>query len=131
MGTITLSDKQQRRAEILRRSMANEITRQQASTLLGITERQLRRAISAFHASGFESFVHRNTGRIPVNKTPAVVREKLAALAGHEGEYHDFNTCHMQELLAERNDIQIGRSTLDRLLHENGSRNRKRSRPRR
>jgi len=111
--------------------MANEITRQQARILLGITDRQLRRAINKFKTDGLRSVIHGNTGRVPANRTAAAVREDLAALAGPAGEYHDFNTCHLQELLAARNQITIGRSTLDRLLYETGVRKRKRSRPRR
>src|SRR5258706_1199506 len=131
MGTIPLSNEQQRRAEILRRAMANEITRQQAWILLGITDRQLRRAINNFRTHGLASLVHGNAGRIPANKIIAAVREKLAVLAATDGEYHDFNTCHMQAMLVERNQITIGRSTLDRLLQETGARKRKRSRARR
>ena len=130
MRTITLSEKQQRRADILQRTMTNEITRVQACALLGLGERQLRRAIQKVR-TGLCSLVHGNTGRAPAKRTPSAVREEVAVLAGKDGLYHDFNTCHMQELLAERSQIMIGRSTLDRWLHDCGVRKRKRSRPRR
>ena len=131
MGTITLSDKQQRRAEILSRAASNQLTRQQAAQLLGITDRQVRRLLARYQEVGLKSVVHANTGRTPVNKTSAALRDKLATLAGKDGAYHDFNTCHLQELLAEREQLCIGRSTLDRLLKEAGVRKRKRGRPRR
>ena len=60
--------------------------------------------------------VHGNTNRVPVHRTPIEIEERIVGLAGPEGKYHDFNTCHLQEMLAEREGIQIGRSTLDRLL---------------
>ena len=126
-----MSDKEQRRAEVLRRTMANQLSRLEASGILCVTQRQLRRLMVGFNTEGLSSLVHGNSGRTPANKTPAAIREELADLAGKEGDYHDFNTCHMQELLAERNQITIGRSTLDRLLHDNGTRKRKRSRARR
>jgi hypothetical protein len=55
----------------------------------------------------------------------------LAQLTSRKGQgtYHDFNTCHLRELLAEREGIDIGRSTLDRLLKEAGTRKRGRGRP--
>jgi hypothetical protein len=44
------------------------------------------------------------------------------ALAGPEGKYHDLNVCHLQELLAQDEQITVGRSTLDRLLKQAGVR---------
>ncbi len=131
MGTINLSDSQQRKAEILSRTATGGMSRQQAAQLLHVSERQVRRLLMEFASQGLACAVHGSTGRTPPNKTPASVREKLAALAGPEGKYHDFNTCHLNELLAEQEGITLGRSTLDRLLKEAGVRKRRRGRPRR
>ena len=128
MGSITLSDKQQRRAEVLSRVGAGLLSNEQASRLLGVSVRQVRRLRQRYLEEGLSSVVHANTGREPANKTPAEVRQKLAELAGRGGTYHDFNTCHLQELLGEREEIQIGRSTLDWLLAQDGIRRRRRSR---
>lgn len=107
------------------------ITRQQAADLLQITDRQVRRLLIRYEAEGLPSVVHGNTGRTPANRTAEEILQKLKELAGKEGKYHDFNTSHLQEMLAEQEGIQMGRSTLDRLLVEAGARERKRSRPRR
>src|SRR5512136_231645 len=112
MGTITLSDKQQRRAQILARLREGGMSVEQASRLLGVSERQVRRQLARYVAEGLGSVVHNNTGRPPANRTSEPVRAMLAELAGKDGRYHDFNTCHLQEMLAEREDLQIGRSTL-------------------
>lgn len=131
MGTITLSDNQQRRAEILSRLREGGLSIEQASRLLGVSERHARRLLGRYIRDGLPSVVHGNTGRSPANKTSAAMRQKLVELAGKEGTYHDFNTSHLQELLSEREGIEIGRSTLDRVLCEEGVRKRRRSRPRR
>ena len=139
MGTITLNDRQQRRAGILARLREGGLSVQQASGLLGVTDRQVRRQRTRYVAEGLCSLVHGNTGRTPANKTPARVRRKLVELAGspdategaEKGVYHDWNTCHLQEMLAQKEGIQIGRSTLDRLLVEEAIRKRRRNRPRR
>jgi len=131
MGTITLSEKQQRRAEILGRLASGGMTLRQASGLLGVTDRQVRRLVDRFQEAGLPSVVHGNTGRSPTNRTTDEIRARLAELAGKEGKYSDFNTCHMQELLSEQEGIEIGRSTLDRLLVQRGVRKRKRGRARR
>jgi hypothetical protein len=44
------------------------------------------------------------------------------ALASQGGPYHDVNVCHLTDLLAERHDLNIGRSTLERLLKQRGLR---------
>jgi transposase len=131
MGSIILGDKQQRRADILTRLREGQLSVQQASGLLGVSERQVRRQRIRYRSEGLGSLVHANTGRAPANKTPYAVRAKLAELAGKDGRYHDFNTCHLQERLAEEEGLRIGRSTLDRLLVQQGIRKRRRSRPRR
>src|SRR5438132_2608422 len=131
MGTITLSEKEQRRADILSKASTGALSMQQVAGLLHVTEGQVRRLLSRYRADGLPSVIHGNRGRSAVNRTANEIRQKLRELADKEGKYHDFNTCHMQELLAERDAIQIGRSTLDRLLIEAGVRKRKRSRPRR
>ena len=48
--------------------------------------------------------------------------ERILALAGPAGKYHDLNVCHLQELLEHAEQITIGRSTLDRLLKAAGLR---------
>jgi transposase len=126
MGTITLNEKQQRRAEIIARASSGRLAMSEASVLLGVCERQARRLVERYHADGLASVVHGNTARAPANKTDADVREKIRALAGPEGVYHDFNTVHLCQLLAERDQLQIGRSTLDRLLRAEGLRKPKR-----
>jgi transposase len=131
MGTLTLNDKQQRRAEILSRVINDTLTTLQAAQLLRVTERQVRRLLQDYKAKGLASVVHGNTGRAPANKTAYPIRDKLSSLAGQDGKYRDFNACHLQEMLTEREDIKLGRSTLDRLLTELGVRKRKRGRPRR
>jgi len=134
MGTITLSEKQQRRAEVLSKASTRVLSLQQAAGLLHVTERQVRRLVRRYKAQGLPSVVHGNTGRSPANRTADDIRQKLKELADRndgEAKYKDFNICHMQELLAEQEGIQIGRSTLDRLLVEAGARKRKRGGPRR
>jgi hypothetical protein len=66
--------------------------------------------------------VHGLRGRAPANRTDAGTVARILALVGEGGEYHDFNVCHLRELLAREHEIAIGRSTLDRLLKERGLR---------
>jgi len=73
--------------------------------------------------------VHGNCGRRPANRTDPGLVARILDLAGPGGRYHDLNTCHLQELLAREERIEIGRSTLDRLLKQAGVRRRAKTGP--
>jgi len=70
MGTITLNEKQRRRCEIITRLIANKITSSEASELLGVSERQVRRIRRRYEADGLETVVHGNQGR-PLRDAPS------------------------------------------------------------
>jgi hypothetical protein len=131
MRTVTLNEKQQRRSDVVCRLRDGVIDVETACDLLGLGRRQVRRVMACYVSEGLPSVVHGNTGRVPANKTPTTVRARVSELAGADGVYRGLNTCHMQEMLATRDGIQIGRSTLDRLLVADRVRKRGRGRPRR
>ena len=85
-----------------------------AAELLGVGARQVRRLRARFRQEGLAAVIHGNSGR---RRPIAPIRpcvERILALAGPEGKYHDLNVCHLQELLEQEEQIMIGRSTLDR-----------------
>ena len=122
MRTITLNEKQQREVEILTRLQAGALDVATAAELLGVSARQVRRLRAGFRQEGMAAVVHGNSGRQPVNRTDPALQERILALAGPDGKYHDLNVCHLQELLEREEQIVIGRSTLDRLLKQAGLR---------
>lgn len=124
MGTITVTAREQREVEILSRLESGVLDATTASELLGVGARQVRRLRQRYRQVGMAAVVHGNRGRAPANQTDAAVVERIVALAGPGGPYHDLNTCHLQEILAETEQIVLGRSTLDRLLKAAGVRRR-------
>jgi len=125
MGTINLSDQQQRRVHILERLTAGNITAADAARLLAVSERQVRRLKRDFRQAGMSAVVHGNTGRLPANKTDPAVIDQIRKLAGKDGPYERYNACHMAEALARDHDIALSRATLDRLLILTGLRKRR------
>jgi hypothetical protein len=113
-----LTPSQQRWFDILTRLTSGSLSAHHAAELLGVSDRHLRRLRSAFLAEGAAALVHGNQGRVPANRTPDTTRTQLHTLVGPGGLYHDFNVCHLQEVLADRHELSLGRSTLDRLLKE-------------
>ncbi|HEV7889717.1 MAG TPA: ISNCY family transposase [Pyrinomonadaceae bacterium] len=117
-----MSTRQQRRAEVLTRLSAGQLSTLDAAQLLGITLRQVQRLRRRFAAQGLCSVVHGNTGRAPRNRTDPALVARLAALCGAGGIYHDFNVSHLCDLLARDEEIRLPRSTLSRLLRVAGVR---------
>lgn len=122
MRTITLNPEQQREAEILTRLESAALDVTTAAALLGVSVRQVRRLRARYRQEGLAVVLHGNCGRSPANRTDPDVEARILALAGPAGKYCDLNVCHMQELLAQVEQIVIGRSTLDRLLRAAGLR---------
>lgn len=119
-GGLVLKAKDERRVEVLIRVEAGLLSATGAAALLGVSERQARRLAAAFRAEGVRGVVHGNRGRPPSHALPEEVRDRVRALA--MGRYAGVNHTHLAELLAEREGIQIARSTLADILREVGLR---------
>lgn len=115
-----MNKEQQRRAGVLARLSSGSLGKSEAEKLLGVSRRQVNRLLRGYESEGLASVVHGNTGRAPANKMRADTLSTIVSLADEGGKYHDFNTCHLHDLLAEYEGISIGRSTLDRMLRDKG-----------
>ena len=122
MRTVTLNEKQQRRVDILIRLDAGTLDVAIAAGLLGVSPRHVRRLRTRFREQGMQTLIHSNRDRPPANRTDLAVVQRILDLAAPTGKYHDLNTCHLRDLLEREEQIHIGRSTLDRLLHQHGLR---------
>jgi hypothetical protein len=129
MRTLTLSTPQQRRVEILTQLIAGKLATVEAAQLLRVSPRQVQRLRHRFLTEGISCVVHGNTGRMPSNRTDAVLIERLRTLCGPGGTYYDFNISHLCDLLARDEALKMARSTLSRLLRINQLRRPSRSRP--
>jgi len=86
----------------------------EAAELMGVSERQGWRILSAYRKEGAAALAHGNRGRIPANVTPSAVREQVLTLA--KERYSGVNHTHLTELLSEREGLTLSRSTLRRIL---------------
>jgi transposase len=127
METITMSVGEQRRAQVLGRVDRNELSVAQAAALLGLSERQVARLRARFAEFGPAGLVHRNRGRPSPRRTTEALRERVVGLA--RTRYGGLNDCHLAELLAEREGIELGRVTLRRILRAAGLASPRRRRP--
>ena len=82
--------------------------------MIGVSARHTRRILAAYQEEGAAALAHSNRGRRPANATPKTISEGIAHLA--RTRYAGVNHTHLSELLREREGIDIGRSTLRRIL---------------
>ena len=122
-----MTQKEQGRLQALNSLMMEQITTDQAATLIGVSARHARRLLAAYREEGAAALAHGNRGRKPTNATPEAVAADVLRLASTR--YEGANHTHMAELLSEREGVDIGRTTLRRILVSAGLNSPKRRRP--
>ena len=127
MENVTLTQKEQTRLQILNSLLVEHMTLDQAATLMGVTTRGTRRILTAYREKGAASLAHGHRGRQPANATPDAVVAGVVHLA--RTRYAGANYTHLSELLSERDGIDIGRTTLRRILLDAGLSSPRRRRP--
>lgn len=118
METITMSVNEQRRALVLTRVVGGDLSPGEAAASLGCSERQLWRLLRKFRLAGPAGLVHGNRGRTSKRRVGDNIRDRVTALA--MGRYAGANDTHLSELLAEREGIELSRSSVRRILRATG-----------
>ena len=122
-----MTQREQTRLQILNSLMDEQMTTEQAATLMGVSTRHARRTLAAYRREGAAALAHGNRGRTPANATPDTVIAEVVNLA--RTRYSGANHSHLSELLSEREGIDIGRTTLRRILVDAGLESPRRRRP--
>ena len=126
-GNVTLNAKEQTRLQVLNSLLAEHMTLDQAATLMGVSPRHIRRILADYRENGAASLPHGHRGRKPANAIPEKIRSRVVHLA--RTVYAGTNHTHLSELLSERDGIDIGRTTLRRILVKAGLSSPRRRRP--
>ena len=109
-----MTPKEQTRLQVLNSLLAEHMTLDQAATLIGVSERHIRRILAAYREEGAAALAHGHRGRRAPNATPDALAANVVHLA--HTKYAGANRTHLSDLLSEREGIEIGRSTLRRIL---------------
>ena len=109
-----MKPKEQARLQVLNNLLAEQITLYQAAELMGVSTRHARRILEAYRRNGAAALAHGLRGVKPANAVPEATRSRVVHLAGTI--YHGANHTHLAELLSEREGVDIGRTTLRRIL---------------
>ena len=122
-----MSNKELVRYQVLGGLLEGQLAPQETAVALGISPRHARRLLKRLREHGPQGLVHGNRGRAPTNRTSDELRERILAFV--EDRYAGFNDTHLTEILAEREEISIGRETLRGILRSAGHHPKRKRRP--
>ena len=108
-----MTERDQVRVLTLNRVLEGALTGGQAAEQLGLSVRQVRRALAAYREQGAAAIPHRNRGRPPAHATAPEVRARVVELS--RTVYAGTNDSHFRDLLAEHEGIDLSVSTVRRI----------------
>ena len=114
-----LKEKDLRRANLIDACIKGTITIKQVAIALGLSERRVKQIKKEVLENGVKSIQHGNRGRKPKNTIPDETKKKILELRSSY-EYEISNFKHFQELLKERENIDISYSALYNILRSAG-----------
>jgi transposase len=94
------------------------ITLGQAAPLMQVSLRHTKRLLAGYRKKGAGFLVQGNRGKLPCNALDTTIRQQVTDLA--KTKYKGFNQQHYSERLKEKEGIPLSRSTVRRILLEEG-----------
>ncbi len=125
---IKMSIKELKRLKIIQEAIDRHITQKTASSIIGITERQIRRITKAVRDEGEKGIIHKSRGMASNRRIPDKIRSKVLML--YKKKYPDFGPTLACEKFSEIDDINISTESLRKWLIEAGIWKRRRKRTR-
>jgi transposase len=115
----TMAEWQWKRWDAVARLGAGKLTMREATTILDLSVRQVRRVRRRLAGQGQQALAHGNRGRPPTNKLAAAVHARIVQL--RREKFRDFNDQHFVEKLAgEVPAIAVSVASVRRLLRRAG-----------
>ena len=111
---VTLNKKEQKRLMVLNQIERGVMTAREAAEVLGLFLRHVRRIVAAYRKEGAQALAHGNWGRKPCNTLDESLKKRVVELA--QSTYAGCNVQHFTELLAERENIPLSRSSVRLIL---------------
>ena len=122
-----LKQKDLKRATLIEACITGHCTVKQVANALGLSERRVKQIKKEVKENGVKSIQHGNRGRKPKNTIPNETKKRILELRSSY-QYELSNFKHFQELLKERENIDISYSALYNILHNAGIKSPKRHR---
>jgi transposase len=116
--TITLNTQEQKRAMVLNRIQAGQLSVAEAAEVLDLSARHMRRILAAYEKEGPAALAHGNRGRKPAHSISAAARAQVVDLA--RTTYQGCTQQQLRDLLHEREGITLSRSSVRRIMEQAG-----------
>jgi hypothetical protein len=123
---IMAGPKELRKLYVIRKVLDKEILQEQASEVLSLSSRQIRRIVKRVRQEGDQGVIHKSRGRPSNRRMPDEIREKVIQL--YRSEYEDFGPTLAAEKLEERHRVRVNEETLRLWLIESGDWKKRRKR---
>ncbi len=118
MEPLVMSRKERLKLSVFERLKDKELSRREASEVLGLSLRQVHRAYRRYLAEGDKGLVHRSRGNASPRRVDASEREK--ALKLYRSTYRSYGPTLLAEKLGPDHGIWVSHDTLRRWLREEG-----------
>jgi transposase len=116
-----------KRLKLIQSAIDRQISQKRVSSILSLSERQIRRLVKAVRAEGDKGIINRSRGRPSNSRLSSTTKEKVIVL--YKEKYSDFGPTLATEKLLELDGIRLSDETLRNWLIEAGlwKKSRKRS----
>jgi len=117
-GIIMARAKELRYLHVIRKVLEKEIRQVEASEILFLSSRQIRRMVKRVKREGDRGVIHRSRGRPSNRRILEEMRERAIQL--YRSQYSDFGPRLASEKLEERDQVKVNEETLRLWLVESG-----------
>ena len=123
-GIIMARPKELKHLYVIRKVLDKEIHQVEASEILSLSSRQIRRIVKRVRVEGDRGVIHRSRGRSSNRRISDEIREKVIEL--YRSQYGDFGPTLAAEKLWERDQVEVKDETLRLWLLASGDWKKKR-----
>jgi len=116
MKKMRLNMKEDFKYETIKELVDHNGNKKHAALKLGLSVRQINRLIKIYKEKGKSGFVHGNRNRQPVNSLPQHITNQIIKL--YSTKYKGFNFSHFNDMLKEKEKINVSYSTIYTLLND-------------
>ena len=116
---IEMTQDQINRYVTIRNSLDGKITVADASSVLGISERQVIRLRNGVREEGAAFMKHKNTGTAPKHALTDEMKKRIMELYERD-DYKGSNFQHFKELIEKIEGVEVSYSSIHRTLREAG-----------
>jgi transposase len=116
---LSMTQNERNKLYVARCLLDGKMTIRDATEILGLSERQVKRIKKGVKEHGEAFVIHKNRGRKPAHALPTEV-QSLVLTHKQSDKYSKANFSHFQELLEEHESLRLSKPSVYRILTSHG-----------